>query len=491
MSEELLLSVTPQETRVAIIINGVLREILIERQRTRGLVGNIYRGRVARVLPGMQAAFVDIGLQRTAFLHAADAVPKIDNRVSQGVDGGTVPDIKRLVREGDTVVVQVLKDPLGSKGARVTTQLSIASRYLVLLPGSSRVGISQRITQPSERKRLTQQVTELFTQLDVKAGFIVRTVADGASVESLKSDLLFLVRSWKVIRERLNSNDVGLLHEDLPLTLRTARDLVTEETTRIRVDDQATVEALCDFAREFLPQTSCRIEYYSGAQPIFYLFGVEEGIQQALATTVQLQSGGTLVLEQTESMTTIDVNTGGYVGRHNLEETLFRTNLEAVSAIARELRLRNIGGIIIVDFIDMEETEHRHDLVRVLTEALHRDGVGVQVADMSDFGLVQIVRKRSRPSLERAMTEACTACEGYGFQKTAQTVCYEIFRELMRQSRANHFQAYTVLGSPPVIDMLLDEEAGALADLQDLIQGVVHLQVDTLLGRGSYDVVPM
>ena len=491
MSEELLLSVTPQETRVAIITNGALREILIERQRTRGLPGNIYRGRVARVLPGMQAAFVDIGLQRTAFLHAADAVPKIDHRLSQGVGGGAVPDIKRLVREGDTVVVQVLKDPLGSKGARVTTQLSIASRYLVLLPGSSRVGISQRITQPSERERLTQQVIELSTQLDVKAGFIVRTVADGASVESLKSDLLFLVRSWKVIRERLNSNDVGLLHEDLPLTLRTARDLVTEKTTRIRVDDQATVEALCDFARDFLPQTSCRIEYYSGAQPIFYLFGVEESIQQALATTVQLQSGGTLVLEQTESMTTIDVNTGGYVGRHNLEETLFRTNMEAVSAIARELRLRNIGGIIIVDFIDMEETEHRHDLVRVLTEALHRDGVGVQVADMSDFGLVQIVRKRSRASLERAMTEACTACEGYGFQKTAQTVCYEIFRELMRQSRANHFQAYTVLGSPPVIDMLLDEEAGALADLQDLMQGVVHLQVDTLFGHDSYDVVPM
>ena len=491
MSEELLLSVTPQETRVAIIINGVLREILIERQRARGLVGNIYRGRVARVLPGMQAAFVDIGLQRSAFLHAANAVPKIDDRVSQGVDGGAVPDIKLLVRESDTVVVQVLKDPLGSKGARVTTQLSIASRYLVLLPGSSRVGISHRITQPSERERLTQQVIELSTQLDVKAGFIVRTVADGASVESLKSDLLFLVRSWEVIRERLNSNDVGLLHEDLPLTLRTARDLVTEETTRIRVDDQATVKALRDFARDFLPQTSCRIEYHSGSQPIFYLFGVEEGIQEALATTVQLQSGGTLVLEQTESMTTIDVNTGGYVGRHNLEETLFRTNLEAASAIARELRLRNIGGIIIVDFIDMEEAEHRHDLVRVLTEALHRDGAGAQVADMSDFGLVQIVRKRSRPSLERAMTEACTACEGYGFQKTAQTVCYEIFRELTRQSRVHRFQAYTVLASPPVIDMLLDEEAGALADLQSLMQGVVHLQVDSLFGHDSYDVVPM
>ena len=491
MSEELLLSVTPQETRVAIIINGVLREILIERQRARGLVGNIYRGRVARVLPGMQAAFVDVGLQRSAFLHAANAVPKIDDRVSRGVDGGAVPDIKLLVREGDTVVVQVLKDPLGSKGARVTTQLSIASRYLVLLPGSSRVGISQRITQPSERERLTQQVIELSTQLDVKAGFIVRTVADGASVESLKSDLLFLVRSWKVIRERLNSNDVGLLHEDLPLTLRTARDLVTGETTRIRIDDQATVEALREFARDFLPQTSCRIEYYSGAQPIFYLFGVEESIQEALATTVQLQSGGTLVLEQTESMTTIDVNTGGYVGRHNLEETLFRTNMEAVSAIARELRLRNIGGIIIVDFIDMEETEHRHDLVRVLTQALHRDGVGVQVADMSDFGLVQIVRKRSRPSLERAMTEACTACEGCGFQKTAQTECYEIFRELTRQSRVHRVQAYTVLASPPVIDMLLDEEAGALADLQSLMQGVVHLQVDSLFGHDSYDVVPM
>ena len=491
MNEELLLSVTPRETRVAIIINGVLREILIERQCSRGLVGNIYRGRVARVLPGMQAAFVDIGLQRTAFLHAADVVPKIDDRESHGVNGGAGSDIKRLVREGDTIVVQVLKDPLGDKGARVTTQLSIASRYLVLLPGSSRTGISQRITQTTERKRLTQEVTKLFAQLDVTAGFIVRTVADSASVESLKTDLLFLVRSWEVIQQRVNSNNVGLLHEDLPLTLRTARDFITEKTTRIRVDNQATVETLRDFARDFLPQTSCPIEYHSGPQTIFDLFGVEEGIQQALATTVELKSGGSLVLEQTESMTTIDVNTGSYVGRRNLEETLFRTNLEAASAIARELRLRNIGGIIIVDFIDMEEEEHRRDLVRALTEAVHRDSAGAQVSDMSDFGLVQIVRKRLRPSLEHAMTEACTACEGSGFQKTPQTVCYEIFRELMRQSLAHRLHAYTVLASPPVIDMLLDEEAGALADLQDLMRGVVHLQVDPLFGRDRYDVVPM
>ena len=494
MKEELLVNVSAYETRVAAIGDGSLREIFIEQRRTRGIVGNIYRGRVVRVLPGMQAAFVDIGLRRTAFLHAADARLQYTKRMCSASDDNTsksITDINALAREGQSIVVQVVKDPIGSKGARVTMQLSIASRYLVLLAGSNQVAVSQKIIHPAARERLKCTITELMNTSDLDAGYIVRTAAEGASVAALDADLLFLGRAWKDIREHLKGQVNGLLHEDLPLALRTVRDLFSESTTRIRIDDHKTYEAVRDFAQNVLPESVGRIEHYSGRQPIFDLFGVEDGIQRALSATVQLKSGGTLILEQTESMTTIDVNTGGYVGRQNLEETLFRTNLEAASAIVRELRVRNIGGIVIVDFIDMEEMHHRDEVVRVLKEALYLDGAQALISDISDLGLVQISRKRLRPSLERTMTEACSACAGSGFLKTAQTVCYEIFRELTRQAAAHESGAYTVVASPKVIEMLLDEEAKALADLQTLMRMEIHLQVDPLFSQETYDVVPM
>jgi len=503
MSEELLVNVTPQETRVAVVENGGLQELHVERSRSRGIVANIYKGKVVRVLPGMQVAFVDAGLERTAFLHAADMVPHRTPapNASGDADHDEVavqsaapprPDISELVSEGQEIVVQVAKDPIGSKGARLTTQLSIPSRYLVLLPGSNHRGISQRIQDVDERDRLLQVLDTALQQQPMQAGFIVRTAAESQHSQNFEADIEFLHRAWEQIERKIASARAGeLIHADLPLSLRVIRDLARDDVERIRVDSRETYALMRQFAVDLMPQMADCIETYPGERPIFDLYSVEDEIQRALDRTVVLKSGGSLVFDQTEAMTTVDVNTGRFVGKRNLEETLFKTNMEAAQAIARQLRLRNIGGIIIVDFIDMEDEEHRRQLMNAFERSLARDRTRCHIADMSVLGLVEITRKRTRESLERGMTETCPHCQGRGTQKTAETLCYEIFREIMREARAFEAKGYLVMASQTVIDMLLDEESTGLADLQEFIGKPIHLQVEPTQNQESYDVVPM
>ncbi|GJL81050.1 MAG: ribonuclease G [marine bacterium B5-7] len=516
MSEELLINITPQETRVAAVENGVLQEVHIERSQGKGIVGNIYRGKIVRVLPGMQAAFVEIGLERTGFLHAADIAQSESDTVaakdsrnpSDGLDepaatdtdsgqsdgspsngNGDKPLIANLVREGQSVLVQVVKDPIGSKGARLTTQIAIPSRNLVYLPGSDHIGVSQRIMDPDERDRLKQAVHDSRASLEINGGFIVRTAGESAIVDDMIQDMKFLTRIWERTQKRRSEVDCGLVHEDLPLAMRTLRDLVKEDVEKIRIDSRETYQKARDLARELVPEVIGKMEYYPGERPIFDLYSVEDEIQRAMDRMVPLKSGGYLIIDQTEAMTTIDVNTGAFVGRRNLEETLFKTNLEAAQCIARQLRLRNLGGIIIIDFIDMEQEEHRRQVMRALEKALSRDVARAHIADMSVLGLVEITRKRTRESLERMLTQPCPCCAGRGVQKTPQTICYEIFREILREARQFEANGFMVLASQVVIDMLLDEESTGLADLQEFIKRPITMQVEPAYSQEVFDVV--
>ncbi len=500
MSEEILINVTPQETRVAVVENGVLQEVHVERARSRGLVGNIYKGRVTRVLPGMQAAFVDIGLERAAFLHASDVhgagkgAPRETAVAEARANGGIVtetPPVTALLREGQEVVVQVTKDMIGTKGARLTTHITLPGRYLVYMPYSRHIGVSQRIEDDAERERLRELVRTVMAE-DEPGGYILRTVAGNVSEDELREDVPYLRRTWQVLQGRIRDADPGaLLHEELALPLRAMRDLVHTGVEKIRIDSRETFTKALDFAIHFIPEIAERIEYYPGERPIFDLYSVEDEIGKALARRVPLKSGGYLVLDQTEAMTTIDVNTGGYVGRKNLEETLFKTNLEATQAIARQLRLRNLGGIIIVDFIDMTEPEHRRQVLRTLERALARDRVKSAVTEMSSLGLVEITRKRTRESLEHILCEPCPACQGRGMLKTAQTVCYEIFREILREARQFDAERYVVLAAPRVVDLLMDEEAGSLLSLQEFIGKPIQLQTEPGYQPEEFEVVLM
>ena len=488
MSEEILINVTPQETRVAVVENGVLQEVHIERTRSRGIVGNIYKGKVARILPGMQAAFVDIGLERATFLHASDVRSAARGTATE--PPGT-PAIGELLHDGQEVVVQVVKDPLGSKGARVTTHITLPARYLVYMPYSKHIGISQRIGDDTERERLRAALRTVLDG-DEDGGYILRTVAGAVNEDELSTDIRYLKRLWQAVQARMQAAPVGsLLHEDLALALRSMRDLVRENVEKVRIDSHETFMKARDFAIEFIPEVAQRIEVYPGERPLFELYGVEDEIKKALERKVMLKSGGTLVIDQTEAMTTVDVNTGAYVGRTNQEETLFKTNLEATQAIARQLRLRNLGGMIIVDFIDMTDQEHRRQVLRALEKALARDRAKTCITEMSTLGLVEITRQRTRESLEHVLCEPCPVCTGRGVLKTPQTVCYEIFREILREARQFGAGKYMVVGAQPVIDLLLDEESTGLLELQEFIGKPIHLQVDGLYHQEQFDVVLM
>ncbi len=490
MSEEVLINVTPQETRVALVENGVLQEVHIERSQSRGIVGNIYKGRVVRILPGMQAAFVDIGIERTAFLHASDVTQDDNGVVAGGGGSAETPPLTEMLNDGQEIVVQVLKDPLGTKGARLSMELSIPARYLVFLPGSDQVRISQKIDQPEDRERLRDLVTRLADEEDMPHGLIIRTLAESASDDELRLDVQFLKKVWGRVREAIrHAGAPTLIHEDTPLAMRTMRDLVRDNVEKVRIDSRENYEKAVKFARELIPEVVDRIEYYPGERPIFDLYAVEDEIQRSLDRQVPLKSGGYLVIDQTEAMTTVDVNTGGFIGRRNLEETLFKTNLEAAQAIARQLRLRNIGGIIIIDFIDMEEPEHRRQVMRALEKALARDRTTTFATDMSPLGLVEVTRKRTRESLEQIICEPCPTCEGRGVVKTPRTVCYEIFREILREARQFEGAEYMVLASQIVVDMLLDDEAANLAELQGFIGKPVRLHVEPSYRQHEYDVV--
>jgi ribonuclease G len=486
MSEEMLINVTPQETRVAIIENGVLQEVHIERTRNRGIVGNVYKGRVARILPGMQAAFVDIGLDRAAFLHASDI-----HTNGNGAAPGGGAQINQLVHESQEIVVQVVKDPLGTKGARLTTEITLPARYLVYLPYSSHIGISQKIGDDATRERLRAMVKASLEAND-SGGYILRTLAESATEDEIETDIRYLRRVWTACQASIRTAACGsLIHEDLPLALRAMRDLVRANVEKIRIDSRETFIKARDFAINFIPEIAERIEYYPGERPIFDLYSVEDEIQKALDHKVPLKSGGYLVIEQTEAMTTIDVNTGAYVGRKNLEETLFKTNLEAAQAIARQLRLRNLGGMIIIDFIDMTDAEHRRQVLRALERALARDRTKVYMTEMSSLGLVELTRKRTRESLAHVLCQPCPVCQGRGMLKSPQSVCYEIFREILREVRAFGAAEDLVLASQVVVDMLLDEEAVSLLALQEFIGKPIQLKVDPQYHQEQYDVVLM
>lgn len=488
MEAEILINVTAREVRAAVLENGVLVDLFMERASHRGLIGNIYKGRVSRVLPGMQAAFVDIGLERTAFLHSSNICQPAEEL--NGGEEGEV-SIRELLREGDELPVQVLKDPIGTKGARLTTQLSIPSRYLVLLPNGDKVGISTRIDDEDERARLKQIMADVVAA-EPQHGFIVRTAAEGAALEALRADMLFLERLWEIVGAKMSSSSAGQpIHQDLSLATRVVRDMVNGDIARVQVDTDEAYQELRRFAETFMPDHAMAVELYSGRRPILDLYGVEDEIEKALNRQVALKSGGYVIFDQTEAMTTVDVNTGGFVGHRTQEDTIFRTNLEAAVTIARQLRLRNLGGIIIIDFIDMEEEGHRRQVLDALQMTLAQDPVHTEVTEHAPLGLIAMTRKRTRESLEHIMCEPCLSCSGSGFVKTCETVCYEIFREILRQHRQFNFNELVILAHQDVIELLLDEEAAGLAELEELTGKPMRLQTEAMYGQDQFDVVLM
>jgi len=512
MAEEILVNVTPQETRVASIENGVLQEVVVERSRNKGLVGNIYLGKVSRVLPGMGAAFLEIGLERTGFLHVSDIAEASSNTEPNGAN---IP-IEQVLHEGQKLLVQVTKNPLGSKGARLSTYLSIPSRYLVLMPQSNALGISQRIENDDERQRLRDLLMELEPTLKAadnggangeddrnggltrskqantsgRGGYIARTAAEGATRDELDNDMVFLQRLWQSISVRIEAAQVpSIIHEDLPIVFRTLRELSSAQTEKIRIDSKETHAKVIDFAAQFTPELVSRIEHYPGERPILDLYSTEDEIQRALQRKVDLKSGGHLIIDQTEAMTTFDVNTGGFVGHRNLEETIFKTNLEATQTIARQLRLRNLGGIIIVDFIDMASEDHQRQVLRALEKGLARDHSRITVSEVTSLGLVQITRKRTRESLEHTLCEQCPTCAGRGSIKSAESICYEIFREILREARQFDAKKLLVVASQTVVDMLLDEESTSVVELEEFIRIPIRFQIESAYTQEQYDVV--
>ena len=482
MPEEFLVNFTPQETRVALMQKGVVQELHVERSASRGIVGNIYLGQVVRVLPGMQSAFVEIGLERTAFLHVADIWSERNN-------GESPRPIERILSEGQKITVQVLKDPLGTKGARLSTQISIAGRLLVYLPQDRHIGISQRIENEAEREALRKRLSALIPE-DEAGGFIVRTMAESASDDELATDIAYLRKLWGEIRSQAaDASPPKILYEDLNLGQRLLRDLVSAETSRIVLDSRENHQKLTAFAAEYMPRVLPLISHYTGERPLFDLYGVEDEIEKALARRVDLKSGGYLIMDQTEAMTTIDVNTGGFVGARNFDDTIFKTNLEAAQAIARQLRLRNLGGIIIIDFIDMESQDHRDSVLEELKRALARDHTKMSVSGFTQLGLVEMTRKRTRESLAHLLCEPCPTCEGRGEVKTGRTVCYEILRELLREARQFNAREFRVLAAPDVIDLFLDEESQALALLSEFIDRTVSLHPEASYTQEQYDIV--
>lgn len=487
MSEEVLINITPMECRVALVENGIVQELFVERTAKRGLVSNIYKGKVVRVLPGMQAAFVEIGLSRTAFLHANDIVHLKKELMLEP------PPITDLIHEGQMVTVQVIKDMLGSKGARLTTDLSIPSRYLVYMPFGEHIGISQRIESEEERERLKALIRQIRDEHSdsLKGGVIVRTAAEGVSEEELRQDMAYLIKLWQHINDKKQKvQNPTLIYEELPLYQRIVRDLVIQNISKIYVDSRENFGKLVDFVKEFVPNAEEKLEHYPGERPLFELYNIEDDLQKALSRKVALKSGGYLIIDQTEAMTTVDVNTGSFVGSRTLEDTVFKTNLEATHAIARQLRLRNLGGIIIIDFIDMQEEEHKSQVLKAFEKMLARDHAKTKITQVSELGLVEMTRKRTRESLEHLLCEVCPTCQGRGSIKTAETVCFEIFREILREARAyDAANGYMVIANQKIIDRLLSEESAAVADLELFIAKPIRFQVESLYTQEQYDIV--
>ncbi len=519
--QDILINWAPQETRVAVVENGSVQELHLERTLERGWVGNIYAGRVVRVLPGMQSAFIDIGLERAAFLHVADLVAHGTPHARP--DAGAAPPlpIERLIFEGQTLTVQVIKDPIGTKGARLSTQISIAGRLLVFLPQDDHIGISQKIGPHELREQLRLRMNALVqaavaTEADrgdrpqaadgsvanggssaagdvpvhSRGGFILRTNAEDATDAELADDIAYLRKTWAGVRERSFKSPPGtLLHQDLSLLQRVLRDMTTDATHAIRIDSGEQYQALKAFGQTFTPSSVGKLEHYRGERPIFDLCNVDEEIARALNRRVDLKSGGYLIIDQTEALTTIDVNTGGYVGARNFDETIFKTNLEATQAIARQLRLRNLGGIIIVDFIDMSRDDHQSAVLVELRKQLSRDRTKVSISGFTQLGLVELTRKRTRESLAHMLCEPCPTCSGRGEVKTPRSVCYDILREILREARQFSPKEFRILAHASVVEMLVDEESQHLAALSDFIGKPISLQAEPTSSPEQYDIV--
>ena len=539
MKEELLINISPTESRVAVLEDGILNEIFIERHSKLGSVGNIYLGTVVRVLPGMQAAFIDIGQSRTAFLHVNDMQgsrpkPAPKNQTSNlqdktpsllqknqtatdisldtdsklnAIDSNTAtlamttpsyqppPSelIENRLHEGQRILVQVIKDQLGSKGARLTTDVSLPSRYLVYLPFGEHIGISQRI-DGDERERLKTQLTELLHQVSLQGGLIARTAAENIPQPKLEEDIYYLLQLWRMVQARQqqipSNRRFELIYQDLSLPLRAIRDLIGEQTERVTVDNARVFEGIRQFSKEFVPAIYPRIQLYEGEQALFDVHRVEDDLKDAINRRVNLKSGGYLIIDQTEAMTTIDVNTGSFVGGRSLEDTVYKTNLEATHAIARQLRLRNLGGIIILDFIDMQEQAHRDEVLASLQEQLKRDYAKTNISEVSALGLIEMTRKRTRESLQQQLCEPCPTCGGKGFVKSAETVCLEIFRELMRCARVyNTPKKFTVVANSGVIELLQSTEADTVAEFEYLLGRPINLDSDNRYNQEQYDIL--
>ena len=481
MPNELVINTSSHETRVALIENGTIAELYIERSKVKGIVGNIYKGKVVRVLPGMQAAFVDIGLEKAAFLYVADVFDALDEYDSFMEGNGSKKEvgqeeepegpvlhpmhpIEELLQEGQELLVQISKEPIGTKGARITSHISLPGRHLVYMPTVDHVGISRRIEDEEERERLREIVDRIRP---AGSGFIVRTVSEGKSEDDLLADMKYLLKLWEeVAKKKDNVHAPALIHSDLDVTQKVVRDILTESVDRIVVDSKPEYDKVVQFITTFMPKMKYSIELYDEEEPIFDNFGLEVEISRALGRKVWLKSGGYIIIEQTEALTAIDVNTGRFVGKHNLEDTILKTNLEAVKEIAYQLRLRNIGGIIIIDFIDMEKEVNREKVYGALEEALKADKSKTNILKISELGLVEMTRKRVRESMGRMMCEPCPYCEGRGYVKSKITVCHEIFRELRREMLDIRGAKVTLTVHPQVADLLYDEERRGLEELE-------------------------
>lgn len=483
MSEEILVNITPQETRVAVLHLGAVQELHIERAQCRGLVSNLYMGRVVRVLPGMQSAFIDIGLERAAFLHVADIWEARRN-------GEPERPIEQILHEGQNLMVQVIKDPIGTKGARLSTQISFAGRYLVYLPQETHIGISQKIEGEEEREHLRKRLHQLMPA-DITGGFIVRTMAETAEDVEMQADIDYLRRLWSSIQARGNCAAPCLLYQDLDLSLRVLRDFVNRDTSRILIDSRETYQRMVEFAKSYTHTVYDKLQHYGADRPLFDLYAIEDEIAKALGQRVDLKSGGYLIIDQTEALTTVDVNTGGFIGVRSFDDTIFKTNLEAAQVIARQLRLRNLGGIIIIDFIDMENEEHKNAVLGEFRKSLTRDRTHMTINGFTTLGLVEMTRKRMRESLAHILCETCPTCQGRSKIRTAQTMCYEILREILRESRQFDAREFRILASQQVIDLFLDEESQSLAQLGDFIAKPISLQVEASYTQEQYDVILM
>ncbi|MCY4212223.1 MAG: Rne/Rng family ribonuclease [Gammaproteobacteria bacterium] len=491
MSEELLINVNPFETRAALLQDGVLQELHIARSSGYSYTGNIYLGRVERIVAGMQAAFVDVGLERPGFLHVRNLVPSVGARDVAG--DHPLPDIRDLVHEGQELLVQVTKDPISSKGVRLTAEVSVAARYAVLMPFGSQIGVSQRIGEEAERERLRGIISEAQRKLNTSMGFIARTVSEGVDAEVIESDMAQLLRVWGAMAvKRADLRCPAPLHEDLPLHIRLLRDLAGPDLTRIRIDDERTCRRAARFAAQFLPEVARHVEHYCEPRPLFDRYGIEDQAARALQPRVEMKCGGFLVIEQTEAMVTIDVNTGSFVGGSRFEETVYRTNLEAASVIPRQLRLRNLGGIIVIDFIDMESPEHQRNVLRALEKASEGDRARLAFEGFSSLGLVQMSRKRTRESLAHQLCEPCPLCHGGGLTKTSETICAEIFRAIVHDARtacSPSAREYLIRAPETVVDRLLDEDADHLAAVSSRVGREIRIQVEPCYGPNQFDVV--